>query len=256
MHDRKLTIDNQSFKKNEEAERIFNDRLAAKYFEIWDEYPIQRFTTEREGQVLSEDVPPGSRVLVVGSGGGRELPYLLALDCDIVAIDVSPEMLRIGQDRFSDSTVEWRLGNANELEFSENSFDAIVALGGVVNYLLNLEDFACEAVRLLRPCGVLILDSFNSEFIGESPAASIGARQRTPYSLSRLENAFLEGGFAKVETVGLRFLVDLLPPAANAERSHPARAGLLKILEGEAALHDLLPARSAKLLLMTARMPS
>ena len=249
-------MSNPSFEKNEEAERIFNDKLAAKYFEIWDEYPIQRFTTEREGQALSEGVPPGSRVLIVGSGGGRELPHLLALNCDIVAIDVSPEMLRIGQERFRDSTVDWRLGNANDLEFSENSFDAIVALGGVVNYLLSLEDFVYEAGRLLRPCGVLVLDSFNSEFIGESKATTSGGRQRTPYSLSRLEKAFLEGGFAKVETVGLRYLVDLLPPAANAEPNHPARAGLLKILEGEAALHGSLPARSAKLLVVTACMPT
>lgn len=246
----------QDFEQNEEAERTFNDKLADKYFAIWDEYPIQRFTTDCEGQALNEAIPPGSRVLVVGSGGGRELPFLLALGCEVVALDVSPEMLRIGQERFPEEDIDWRLGNANELEFGENSFDGVVALGGVVNYLLSLEDFAGQAGWVLSPGGVIVVDSFNSEFVGESPASVTSGRRRTPYPVSRLEEAFLKSGFAEVETVGLRYVVDLLPPSANADPGHPARAGLLKMLEGEAALQGVMPARSAKFLLMTARMPS
>ena len=246
-------MSNYDIEQTEEAERMFNDKLAAKYFAIWDEYPIQRFTNEREGEALRKAIRPGSQVLVIGSGGGRELPFLLALGCEVIALDLSPEMLRIGQERFPDGKIEWRLGNANKLDFDENSLDGVVALGGVTNYLLSLEGFARECGRILRSDGVIVIDSFNSEFVGESPATTTGGRLRTPYPVDQIERALLQGGFTEVETVGLRYVVDLLPPAANAEPNHPARAGLLKILEGEAALQGVMPARLAKFLLTTAR---
>lgn len=249
-------MDLEEYERNEEAERTFNDKLSEKYFAIWDSYPIQQFTSEREGQALRNVAFPGARVLVVGSGGGRELPYLLEFGCEIVALDISPEMLRIGQERFPGVDIDWQVGNANQLEYSEDSFDVMVALGGVVNYLLSVEDFGRSAARILRPGGALVTDSFNSEFVGESPATEVAGRRRTPYSRERIEAAFSDGGFDEVSTVGLRYVVDLLPPAVNAQADHPARPALLTMLEAERALEDTLAADTAKMLLTTARMAS
>ena len=99
-------------------------------------------------------------------------------------------------------------------------------------------------------------DSFNSEFVGESPATEVAGRRRTPYSRERIEAAFSDGGFDEVSTVGLRYVVDRLPPAVNAQADHPARPALMTMLEAERALEDTLAADTAKMLLTTARMAS
>lgn len=243
-------MDPSRLERNEYAERLFNDVLAQTYFEVWDSYPIQTYTKNREARLLAKLTQPGDHVLVVGVGGGRELPTLLELGCRIVAIDVSPAMLEKGRSRFPDARISWQIANANSLGDRRERYDLVVALGGVVNYLLDVDAFFRAAYSLLLPGGRIVFDSFNSDFSGESaPSESREGRLRTPYSVPEIHTALLSAKFCEVGIEGIRFLVDLLPSALNRESEHPGRRTLERLLELEEEAAKYLAPEAAKLLL-------
>ncbi|MEI2423310.1 methyltransferase domain-containing protein, partial [Arthrospira platensis SPKY2] len=62
-------------------------------------------TNEIENSWLLELVKPNSKCLVLGSGGGRELKALLDLECNLTAVDISPQMISVGQNRYGDSKI-------------------------------------------------------------------------------------------------------------------------------------------------------
>lgn len=251
-----LTIRGDRFDRNEKAERAHNDSLAEKYFDIWDSYPIQIFTNGLESEALAKVAQYGDRTLVIGVGGGRELPVLLDFGCQIVAIDVSPVMLKKGQERFPGAAIDWQIANANNLDQVGSRFDLVVALGGVVNFLLSFTDF-CESLHsILQPGGRFIFDSFNSEFIGEKASfESNQGRIRTPHSFDSLSSELARAGFSGFHIEGFRFLADLLPPIFNTRADHPGRKVLEEVMDIETGLQEVLPATSAKFLLCYGQKP-
>ena len=238
---------------NERAEREFNDALAGKYFDIWDTYPIQRYTDMVEQQLLSTVVQPKSRVLVLGVGGGRELPALLEKACEIVAVDLSPEMLRIGRERYGTATIEWREANVSALPDDLRGFACAIALGGVMNYQLDLTETLRHLWHRLDPSGFLVFDSFNREFPGEREEHQAKGRIRRSYSLSDLTERCRDAGFEDIEIKGHRFLADQLDAGCNRDVDHPGRETLRQLLELESQLHFAMPPERAKLLICIVR---
>jgi ubiquinone/menaquinone biosynthesis C-methylase UbiE len=70
----------------------------------------------------------GTRILEVGVGTGKNLPYYPA-DAEITAIDFSEKMLKRAKDRASSQKVKVRLQrmDVQNLEFEDNTFDAVAA---------------------------------------------------------------------------------------------------------------------------------
>lgn len=66
------------------------------------------------------------RVLEAGVGTGRNLPYYPA-GTDIIGIDLSPAMLMRARRRRNSAHVELREMDVTRLDFSDRSFDAVVA---------------------------------------------------------------------------------------------------------------------------------
>lgn len=108
-------------------------------------------------------LPQGLRILDVGTGIGL-LPILLAEDGAqaVVGIDISPEMLEQAEfsrlSRLNEATarVSYRLAPASALPFRDESFDA-VTMRLVLNHTRRPDRLLKEAVRVLKPGGVLIL---------------------------------------------------------------------------------------------------
>src|SRR5690606_11003766 len=84
-----LSAADESVARNLAGEKSFNDKLAGRYFDVWDTYPIRRCPTAAECRLLGERIPDRADVLVLGSGGGRELPTLLEEGCAITVVDIS-----------------------------------------------------------------------------------------------------------------------------------------------------------------------
>lgn len=99
------------------------------------------------------------RVLEVGSGGGGELAWLTELGASpacLVGIDLLPD--RVAAARIAFPQVEFRVGNAERLEFDAGSFDLVLALT-VFSSIFEPEmarNIASEILRVLRPGGALL----------------------------------------------------------------------------------------------------
>lgn len=109
---------------------------------------------------------PGQRILEVGVGTGLSLPYFRR-DSRVTGVDVSAEMLakarrRVAQRRLTH--VEALLDmDAENLEFADNSFDAVLALY-VASVVPNPARFAAEMRRVCIPGGtIVVVNHFTSE---------------------------------------------------------------------------------------------
>src|SRR5438128_7774414 len=109
---------------------------------------------------------PGQRILEVGVGTGLSLPHFRP-DSRVTGIDVSEEMLakaRRRADRLRLSHVEGlHLMDAENLEFSDNSFDAVLALY-VASVVPSPARFAAEMRRVCIPGGtIVVVDHLTSD---------------------------------------------------------------------------------------------
>src|SRR5438046_10301470 len=102
---------------------------------------------------------PGQRILEVGVGTGLSLPHFRA-DSRVTGIDVSQEMLakaRRRAERLRLSHVEGlHVMDAENLEFPDNSFDAVLALY-VASVVPNPARFAAERRRVCIPGGTVVV---------------------------------------------------------------------------------------------------
>jgi ubiquinone/menaquinone biosynthesis C-methylase UbiE len=113
------------------------------------------------------------QVLELAFGTGRNLPYYPA-DVHLTAIELSPRMLEIGRQRAEalDRKVDLRLGDAQVLEFEDQSFDTVIITFGLCT-IPDDRGAVTEAHRVLRPGGRLVL----LEHV-RSPSAPVRAVQR------------------------------------------------------------------------------
>lgn len=113
------------------------------------------------------------RTLELAAGTARNLPFY-PREVELTAIELSPEMLAIARDRARklDHPAELRLGDAQALEFEDQSFDTVTCTLGFCT-IPDTTTAAGEGYRVLRPGGHLLM----LEHV-RSPARSVRAVQR------------------------------------------------------------------------------
>ncbi|MBW8482333.1 class I SAM-dependent methyltransferase [Actinomadura parmotrematis] len=127
------------------------------------------------GPVLVEacGVRAGQRVLDVAAGSGNAaIPAALA-GADVVASDLTPELLEIGRADAAarGAELEWRTADAEALPFGDAAFDVVLSCVGVM-FAPHHREAAGELVRVCRPGGTIGLVSWTPEgFIGQMFAA-------------------------------------------------------------------------------------
>jgi ubiquinone/menaquinone biosynthesis C-methylase UbiE len=105
---------------------------------------------------------PGERILDIGCGPGFYVAELLAevgQDGFVVAVDASPDMLALAQQRCeAHDNVSFREGTANALPVGDGECDAALSVQ-VMEYVADVPGALAEIHRALRPGGrVLIWD--------------------------------------------------------------------------------------------------
>jgi ubiquinone/menaquinone biosynthesis C-methylase UbiE len=112
-------------------------------------------------------------VLELAAGTARNLPHY-PRQVRVTAVELSPEMLAIGRRRAKElgRDVDLRLGDVQQLEFPDASFDTVVCTLGLCT-IPDDRRAAAEARRVLRPGGRLLL----MEHV-RSPSRPVRAVQR------------------------------------------------------------------------------
>jgi SAM-dependent methyltransferase len=122
--------------------------------EIWNwESPAGRLRLARRVKMLSSHLKPGMTVLELGCGAGYFTQELARSGADIVAIDVSPELLEIARTNCSSPNVQYQIQNAYALSYSEAVFDSVV--GSSVLHHLEIEEALRDIYRVLKPMGTI-----------------------------------------------------------------------------------------------------
>jgi SAM-dependent methyltransferase len=112
---------------------------------------------------------PSRRVLDLGCGVGRHARLLAEMDCEVVGIDGSEEVLELAQDEGIPEGVQLLLAEMGAVEMAVwGHFGAAICLGNTAPYLLSTESLARMLVGLRRrllPGAPLLLQLLNYERI-------------------------------------------------------------------------------------------
>ncbi len=122
--------------------------------EIWNwESPAGRQRWKRRVQMLSGHLRPGMAILEIGCGTGYFTRELTQRGADIVAIDVSPDLLEIAKAKYSAPNVRYEIQNACALTYADAMFDSVV--GSSILHHLEIEEALREIYRVLKPVGTI-----------------------------------------------------------------------------------------------------
>ena len=135
---------------------IRHGRFLAKYGagQIWNwESPAGKLRWARRVKMLSGHLGVGMSVLELGCGTGYFTRELVRSGADVVAIDVSPELLEIARANCSGSNVRYEIQNASALSYPDAVFDSVV--GSSVLHHLDIEEALREIHRVLKADGTI-----------------------------------------------------------------------------------------------------
>ncbi|HJR09029.1 MAG TPA: class I SAM-dependent methyltransferase [Pyrinomonadaceae bacterium] len=150
----------------------YNAGYIGDYFDNYGEREWARLEADAESRVsfhmhrafLEEYVRAGDEVLEVGAGPGRFTIELARLGARVTVGDLSTVQLELNRARVEaaghDSTVVARkvLDIVNLSELASETFDAVVAYGGPLSYVLERADDAlAELLRVTKPRGHVLL---------------------------------------------------------------------------------------------------
>jgi SAM-dependent methyltransferase len=131
------------------------------------DYPsmVETFLTPLGPRLVdASGIRPGMRVLDVGAGtGNASIPAALR-GADVVASDLTPELLEAGRERAraAGAELEWVEADAESLPFEDASFDVVISAIGVMFAPFH-QVAADELLRVVRPGGTIGLLSWTPE---------------------------------------------------------------------------------------------
>jgi len=153
---------------NERGQFDWNTKIRSMFATIASRYDLMnslmtfgRDQAWRRKVVYMADLPPGGRLLDIGTGTGNIALEAVKSDqsLKVAAADLTPEMIRVGMRRAEANRVMWCCANALELPFADGVFDGVTS-----GYLIrNVPDISLafkEQLRVVKPGGkVVCLDT-------------------------------------------------------------------------------------------------
>ncbi|RSS84583.1 class I SAM-dependent methyltransferase [Streptomyces sp. WAC05292] len=164
---------------SEATDAVAADRaLKARHRAMWamGDYPsVASHVIPEAGAQLVEEcgVQRGDSVLDIAAGAGNAaIPAALA-GADVVACDLTPELLETGRQVAAVRGVrlDWREADAEHLPFADGEFDVVMSCFGIM-FAPHHQAAADEMVRVCRPGGTIGMSNWTPQgFIGRMFAA-------------------------------------------------------------------------------------
>lgn len=149
-------------KRPDEVAAMFDD-VAPKYDVTNDVLSLGQTRRWRRHVVDAVGAVPGQRVLDVAAGTGTSSEPYADAGVDVVALDFSLGMLKVGKRRRPD--IDFVAGDATALPFADNSFDAVTISFGLRNVNEPKKALA-EMLRVTKPGGTLVVAEFSHPTFG------------------------------------------------------------------------------------------
>jgi demethylmenaquinone methyltransferase/2-methoxy-6-polyprenyl-1,4-benzoquinol methylase len=213
--------------KTERVKEVF-DSVASRYDIMNDLMSLGLHRLWKRWAVALAGALPGQRVLDVAGGTG-DLARQLAKDVGyhglVTLLDINASMLACGRDRLLDKGIAAPLvfaqGNAEQLPFSEATFDVVTVAFGLRNMTHKAAALA-EMRRVLRPGGRLVILEFSK------PRLDVVRRFYDRYSFTALP---FYGRLVAGDAASYRYLAESI-------RRHPDQEALAEMMDA-AGLQDI-----------------
>jgi demethylmenaquinone methyltransferase / 2-methoxy-6-polyprenyl-1,4-benzoquinol methylase len=145
-----------------EVQAMF-DRVANRYDLMNDLLSVGQTKSWRKATVAAIKPVPGEIVLDLAAGTGTSTAAIAATGAQAIACDLSLGMLEVGKKRHPQLT--FVAGDALQLPFADNSFDAVTISFGIRN-VQNVKLALTELYRVTKPGGRLVICEFSTPEIG------------------------------------------------------------------------------------------
>lgn len=133
---------------------LLNRVLSGGIDQTWRKKVIGRLLADSPGRVLDVATGTGDLAIMAATMGVAK----------IVGVDISEEMLRVGQQKIDARSLDDRItlqkGDAERLPFSDSQFDAAMVAFGVRNFE-DLSEGLSQIYRVIRPGGRLVVLEFS-----------------------------------------------------------------------------------------------
>jgi ubiquinone/menaquinone biosynthesis C-methylase UbiE len=191
----------------QKRERRFWDRFANYYDSFIDK--IFRKTYKDIIENLESDLDLNQNVLEIGTGTGI-IPFsIYSKVSSIIATDISPEMIRVANQRLIDSkikNIDFQIQDSYSLTFSDKSFDIVIA-SNLFHILYEPEKPINEVKRVLRDNGIFIApticagESTKTKVIATVVGAVSGFKVVNKWSINDFKTMLINNGFIIEKTV-------------------------------------------------------
>src|SRR6266446_4160495 len=132
---------------------------------------IANFTAaEAEKFVKRLGIAPGARVLDVACGTGNTAIPASRAGASVTGVDIAPNLLSQARKRAAAEglEIEFDEGDAEELPYSDHSFDVVLTMFGAM-FAPRPDRVAAELARVCKPGGLIAMANWTPEgFVGKS----------------------------------------------------------------------------------------
>jgi ubiquinone/menaquinone biosynthesis C-methylase UbiE len=169
--------------------------------------PLSDANTERWMDLVREAASPTqeSRIMDLGCGTGRfAIPLARRFGCNVTGVDSSLAMLDKARQKSGGELVAWQQGDADHLDFGEESFD-VVFMSHLLHHVASPLGTLKECHRVVRPGGSVLVRYGAIEHIrGDVEHVffpeTLAIDEPRSFSIAQLEAWMNSAGFSRVNT--------------------------------------------------------
>ena len=147
------------------------DDLAGEWWRPGGGFEILHWLAASRGALVPPATRAGAVLVDAGCGGGLLAPHVERLGYRHVGVDLR----RSGLEQSAARGVSPVTGDVTALPFADGSADVVVA-GEILEHVTDLPGTVAELCRVLRPGGLLVLDTINSTRLGRFVLITLGER--------------------------------------------------------------------------------
>ena len=145
------------------------DDLAGEWWRSGGDFEILHWLAEARAALVPPATRPGAVLVDAGCGGGLLTPHVRHRGYRIVGVDLG----RAGLEHCAARGVDAVLGDVTALPLASGSADVVVA-GEILEHVTDLPGTVAELCRVLRPGGLVVLDTVNDTAVSRFVTVTAG----------------------------------------------------------------------------------